>query len=85
MKDKSNKRTMRKRTLRQIATAWNHPLPDAVDGDGRASGGASQGDAVEVAMILADAIPTGRALSAEEKRQLIRDTVAQMKARRLVP
>lgn len=85
MKDKSNRRTMRLRTLRQIAVAMKRPLPPALDEPGRPNGGNGPGaDAVDVAVLLAEAIPTGRALSAEDKADLIRQTVARMKARRLV-
>jgi hypothetical protein len=80
-----HKGKMKVSTLRKVAEVTAHPLPKELGANsGSSAAPVEPADAVEIAVLLADAIPTGRAISAEEKSDLIRKTLARMKARRLV-
>lgn len=70
-------------TLRRVASVTDHTLPANLAGP---TGGseAAPADALEIAILLAEGIPTGQVISAEQKAELIRKTVARLKVRGLV-
>ncbi len=74
---------MRASTLQKVSAVTAHPLPPSLGGSAPRDQ-AYAADPVELAVILAEIIPTGRVISGEEKADLIRKTIGLMRARHLI-
>ncbi len=75
----SYKGRMRLSTLTKVASVTRVPLPPTVAGPLSAANESRLPDAVQVAVLIGDAIPTGRALDSFQKSELTKRIVALLK------